>query len=93
VSDHYHEPYEVYGTAATASEVSRLESTAQGLREDLRRAEDRIRRLEDETGREMRKLWASVAALEKDTPQARQAQYEADLAAADLAESGYGEDW
>jgi hypothetical protein len=30
-----------------------------------------------------------IASLEGDTPQARQLQYEADLAAADLAESGY----
>jgi hypothetical protein len=30
-----------------------------------------------------------IRALEADTPQARQLQYEADLAAADLAESGY----
>jgi hypothetical protein len=30
-----------------------------------------------------------ITALEKQTPQARQLQYEADLAAADLAESGY----
>jgi hypothetical protein len=49
-----------------------------GLREDLGRAEERIRELEDRIG-----------ALEKDTPQARQLQYEADVAAADLAESGY----
>lgn len=49
-----------------------------GLREDLGRAEARIREVEDRVG-----------ALEKDTPQARQAQLEADQAAADLAESGY----
>jgi hypothetical protein len=33
-----------------------------------------------------------IAALEKQTPQARQLQLEADLAAADLAESGYRPD-
>jgi hypothetical protein len=34
----------------------------------------------------------SVRALERQTPQARQAEYEADLAAADLAASGYDDD-
>jgi hypothetical protein len=46
-----------------------------GLREDLGRAEERIRELEDRGG-----------ALEKDTPQARQLRHEADLAAADAHE-------
>jgi hypothetical protein len=40
---------------------------------------------------EVGQLRSRVKALEADTPQARQLQYEADLAAADLAESGYGE--
>jgi hypothetical protein len=75
VSDHRHEPYDIYGTAATRADIERLESIARGLREDLAAAEERIR------------------ALERSTPEARQAQYEADLAAADLAESGYGEPW
>lgn len=48
-----------------------------GLREDLAYAEERIRTLEEQ-----------VAALQKETPQARQAQHEADVAAADLAASG-----
>lgn len=48
-----------------------------GLREDLGRAEERIRDLEDR-----------CAALERQAPAAWQAQYEADLAAADLAASG-----
>jgi hypothetical protein len=52
-----------------------LESLIAGLREDLGRAEERIRE------------------LERDTPQARQLQYEADVAAADLADSGYAEEW
>lgn len=41
------------------------------------------------------KLEQRVAELEGDTPQARQLQYEADLATADLAASGYRdyEEW
>jgi hypothetical protein len=52
-----------------------------GLREDLGRAEERIHALEER-----------VRDLEGQTPQAQQAQYEADIAAADLAESGYDRD-
>jgi hypothetical protein len=61
------------------------ESTARGLREDLGRAEERIRELEDD----LRDALNRIHVLEDQTPQARQLQYEADLAAADLAESGY----
>ena len=46
-----------------------------GLREDLGRAEERIRELEDR-----------CAALEKQTPTAQRLQYEADIAGADAAE-------
>jgi hypothetical protein len=38
---------------------------------------------------DVRELRGLVAALECQTPAARQARYEADVAAADLAESGY----
>ena len=68
------------------------ESTARGLREDLSRAEERIRELYQIVsghGETLDDLRNRVYALEHDTPQARQMQLEADLAAADLAESGY----
>lgn len=53
-----------------------------GLREDLNRTtEDLHRALE------------RIDALEKQTPGAQRLQHEADIAAADLAESGYGEPW
>ena len=75
---HGHYAYEIHGAAEehhrhydTESELRELQSLVAGLREDLSRAEDRIRGLEGQT------------------PQARQLQLEADLAAADLAESGY----
>jgi hypothetical protein len=53
-----------------------LESLIAGLREDLSRAEERIRE------------------LERDTPQARQLQYEADVALADARQwdDYYGEE-
>jgi hypothetical protein len=62
-----------------------LDSLIAGLREDLRHAEARIRELEGEHSAVIER----IADLEKQTPQARQLRYEADLAAADLAESGY----
>jgi hypothetical protein len=75
---HGHYAYEIHGAAEehhrhydTESELRELRSLVAGLREDLSRAEDRIR------------------GLESQTPQARQLQLEAGLAAADLAESGY----
>ena len=75
---HGHYAHEIHGAAEehhrhydTESELRELRSLVAGLREDLSRAEDRIR------------------GLEAQTPQARQLQLEADLAAADLAESGY----
>jgi hypothetical protein len=76
---HGHYAYEIHGAAEerhrhydTESGLRELRSMVAGLREDLSRAEDRIR------------------GLESQTPQAGQLQLEADLAAADLAESGYG---
>ena len=55
------------------------ESTAQGLREDLGRAEERIRELEDG----LRDALNRIHQLEEHTPEARQAEYEADVALAD----------
>jgi hypothetical protein len=68
------------------------ESTVRGLREDLGRAEERIRELEQVVsvyGETLDDVRNRVYALEHGTPQARQLQYEADVAAADLAASGY----
>ena len=65
------------------------ESTVRGLREDLGAVEERIRELEND----LRDALERIRALEGQTPQARQLQFEADQAAADLAESGYGEAW
>lgn len=55
------------------------ESTARGLREDLGGAEARIRELEDGLADAL----ARIRQLEQQTPQARQLEHEADLAAAD----------
>jgi hypothetical protein len=82
VSDHQHESCDVYGLDGIRQDAREARSLAAGLREDLGRAQERIRDLEEQ-----------VAALRRSTPEARQAEYEADVAAADLAESGYGDPW
>jgi hypothetical protein len=52
MSDHRHEAYDIYGTAATSGDVGHLEravqSAVQSLREDLSAAQERIRQLEND---------------------------------------------
>ena len=62
------------------------ESAVRGLREDLNHAQELIRELEGN----LLDAFERIRALEEQTPQARQLKLEADLAAADLASSGYG---
>jgi hypothetical protein len=57
--------------------------------DELRRELRQLREVLNEYERDLADARARIRALESDTPQARQLQYEADLAAADLAESGY----
>jgi hypothetical protein len=59
-----------------------------GLREDLGRAEERIHDLEGK----LAALEKRVRDLEAQTPQAQRLQYEADVAVADLAASGFADD-
>ena len=54
---------------------------------------ERLRELVLDLGEAVTTLTRRIASLERSAPEARQAQYEADLAAADLAGSGYGEPW
>ena len=80
-TSHSHGFYELLDVAEEHHRHYDHESEIAGLREDLGRALERIRDLEDR-----------CAVLDRQTPAARQAQYEADLAAADVAESGYDRD-
>jgi hypothetical protein len=62
------------------------------LENDDEKASRRITALQDEVDGlrgQLNDALGRIAVLEKQAPQARQLQYEADLAAADLAESGY----
>jgi hypothetical protein len=71
------------------SDHSDLWSYIGGLREDLGRAEERIRELHEELIQAVHRtgcLEDRCAAMEKQTPRARQLQYEADIAAAGAAE-------
>jgi hypothetical protein len=65
--------------------LGRPEERIVGLAERLTAAVGRIAQLEDD----LRDALNRIHVLEDDTPQARQLQYEADQAAADLTESGY----
>jgi hypothetical protein len=66
-----------------------IERDIEALRRELRD----YREVLNEYERALADARGRVAELERQTPQARQLQLEADLAAADLAESGYGEPW
>ncbi len=60
MSDHRHEAYDIYGTAATTGDVQQVQSQADGLREDLAAAETRIRELEEQLARDIRQLWTHI---------------------------------
>jgi hypothetical protein len=60
------------------------------MSEDLWRVINTLRQDVRELRGQLDSVMTRIRALEADTPQARQLQLEADLAAADLAESGYG---
>jgi len=62
---------------------------ARGQIDALRQVIDLMREHMGELSRGLDDALGRIADLEKQTPQARQLQLEADLAAADLAESGY----
>ena len=78
MSGHMHESYDVYGLDGAVQDAREALALAAGLREDLAAAAARIHDLEERLG-----------ALERQTPQARQLQHEADRAASDLTASGY----
>jgi hypothetical protein len=63
-----------------------LERDGESARHGLNELRAAVRELRDQLDEAL----GRIADLEKQTPQARQLQYEADIAAADLAESGYG---
>jgi hypothetical protein len=60
MSDHRHESYDVYGLDGTSQDAREALSLANGLREDLAAAEDRIRDLETELDRQVRRLWDHI---------------------------------
>jgi hypothetical protein len=60
VSDHYHEPYEVYGLDDTRQDARQALALAEGLREDLGRAEERIRDLENKLDVALTRLWTHI---------------------------------
>jgi hypothetical protein len=98
MSDHYHSEYAHY------AHDHRGDYASEGHDHDVDYAEKHHRHYDDERQlasvrrdldhviRDLRDALERIRALERDTPQARQLQYEADLAVADLAASGYAEE-
>jgi len=84
MSDHDH-----YGEYAEERhrhhDLERDDETAQ---RDIRRLQEDVRELRSQLAEAL----GRIRQLEGSTPEARQAQYEADVAAADLAASGYDDD-
>jgi hypothetical protein len=60
VSDHRHESYDVYGLDSTSQDAREALALAGGLRQDLAAAEGRIRDLENELDRQVRRLWTHI---------------------------------
>ena len=60
MSDHQHESYDVYGLDGTSQDAREALALAGGLREDLGRAEERIRELENELARQVQRLWTRI---------------------------------
>jgi hypothetical protein len=85
--DHKHNAYDVYGVAEEHHRHYDLETGLERASIELDRLRARIGELEDALG----EATGRIRELEAQTPQARQLQLEADLAAADLTESGYDE--
>jgi uncharacterized protein involved in exopolysaccharide biosynthesis len=81
VSDHDHD-----------IEYARKHHLHYDLAGDAERAHSRITHLQEELGElraELADALGRIRQLEEQTPEAREAEYEADVALADLAESGY----
>ena len=60
MSDHRHESYDVYGLDGTSQDAREALALAGGLGQDLAAAEDRIRDLENELDRQVRRLWTHI---------------------------------
>jgi hypothetical protein len=89
----YHRHYGLENDDEKASRrITALQDEVDGLRGQLADALERIAKLDQivsVNGETLDIVRNRVYALEQGTSEARQLQYEADLAAADLAESGY----
>lgn len=103
MSDHYHHDYaearhDHRGDYADARHDHDLDYADKhhghhDLDREVKELRDQVRTLRAtmiEFGLELSEAQGRIHQLEQQTPQARQLQYEADQAAADLAESGYG---
>jgi hypothetical protein len=87
-NDHWHYVSDIHGGAEKHHRHYDLENDTKSAHQDIRRLQEDVR--------EPRSLLDGalerIRQLEGSTPEARQAQYEADVALADLAASGYDDD-
>jgi peptidoglycan hydrolase CwlO-like protein len=104
MSDHWHHASEIQGAADDRHghpdlerDISSVESDLRNHRHyDLERTIDELRgqirelrAIMIEFGLDLSEAQGRIHQLEQQTPEARQAEYEADIALADAAESGY----
>jgi chromosome segregation ATPase len=87
-NDHWHYASDIHGGAEQHHRHHDLEREDETAQRDIRRLQEDVR--------ELRSLLDSaldrISELEAATPEAQQAEYEADVAVADLAASGYDDD-
>ena len=86
-NDHWHYAGDIHGGAEQHHRHYDLERDDETAQQDIRRLQEDVRELRSLLDNALDR----IGDLENSTPEARQAQYEADVALADLAESGSGE--
>lgn len=89
MSDHWHYSSDIHGGAEEHHRHYDLERAIESARDRIRDLEQTIATY----GETLDDLRNRVYVLEHSTPEARQLQYEADVAMADLRASGYAEDY
>lgn len=60
MNDRQHQSYDVYGLDGTRQDAREALSLTAGLREDLGRAEERIRELEEKLDDALTRLWTHI---------------------------------
>ena len=86
-NDHWHYVSDIHGGAEEHHRHHDLENAGEAAQRDIRGLREDVRQLRARLDNALDR----IGDLENSTPDARQAQYETDVALADLAESGFDE--